>query len=71
MEDQTIWIGPRATAFTEVCEACAEEQDYARPWVAVSGVLRPHENDGWAQCPHGHRLRVYRITAGMPAGALR
>jgi len=30
MHEQTIWLPPRATAFTEICEACEEEIAPAR-----------------------------------------
>ena len=25
MRDQTIWLAPRATGFTEICESCEED----------------------------------------------
>jgi hypothetical protein len=70
VHDQTIWIPPRATSFTELCEACAEELSDGRPWAPVSGSLDPGLGHGWATCPHGHEIRVLRMGPAMPAGAL-
>ncbi|MGH3104836.1 MAG: hypothetical protein ACRDN6_12150 [Gaiellaceae bacterium] len=71
MHDQTIWLPPRATAFTEVCEACEEEQSDGVPWATVSGTLSLGDAHGWATCPRGHEVRVLRMGMAMPAGALR
>ena len=71
MHEQTIWIAPRATAFTDVCEECDEEQGDGHAWATVSGSLPLGERSGWATCAHGHELRVRRMDAHMPAGALR
>ena len=42
MYEQTIWLPPRATAFTEICEACEEESPVAAgcSHAVVSGALR-------------------------------
>ena len=71
MEEQTIWLAPRATAFTEVCDACVEEHhdDWHRSTIA--GTLRLDSDHGWATCGRGHTLRVRRMGLVMPAGALR
>ena len=37
MMEQTIWVSPRATAFTAVCEACAEQQLGVESWLARDG----------------------------------
>ena len=71
MHEQTIRIAPRATAFTEVCEACEEEQGDGHPWATVSGSLPLGRKRGWARCPRGHALRVRRLTAHVPAGVAR
>ena len=70
MHEQTIWLPPRATAFTEVCEACEEERWTGGPWATVSGTLRLDEDHGWATCQQGHTMRVMRMSPAMPAGAL-
>ncbi|MBD0330190.1 MAG: hypothetical protein ICV64_08820 [Thermoleophilia bacterium] len=72
MHEQTIWLPLRATAFTEICEACEDEhaeRGGLRP--TVSGRLPIHDRSGWATCPRGHTMRVLRMGGSMPAGALR
>ena len=71
MDEQTIWLAPRATHFAEVCEACAEEHRELFLAVTVVGDLAAGESSGWVECPRGHRLRVRRMGALRPAGALR
>jgi hypothetical protein len=71
MEEQTIWLAPRATAFTEVCDACVEEHGDEWQLSTISGALRLDRDHGWATCSRGHTLRVQRMGLGMPAGALR
>ncbi len=72
MEAQTIWLAPRATAFTEICDECAEEHAGGVGYGAqtVSGALRLEDASGWATCARGHTMRVLRMSARMPAGAL-
>ena len=72
MHEQTIWLPPRATAFTEICEACEEESPVAAgcSHAGVRGVLRLDVAHGWATCARGHEIRVLRMNAAMPAGAL-
>ena len=36
MDEQTIWLAPRATRFAEVCDACAD--DHPEIFVAVTVV---------------------------------
>ena len=71
--EQTIWLAPRATAFTEICEACEDEDPglYRDLHAVVRGHLRLDDAAGWATCAHGHTMRVLRMGRGMPAGALR
>jgi hypothetical protein len=73
MRDQTIWLAPRATGFTEICETCEEEHPELDGFAGatVSGVLRIDDDHGWATCPRGHEVRVLRMGRAMPAGALR
>ena len=73
MREQTIWLAPRATGFTEICEACEEDhpQFAATASATVSGVLRLDDDPGWATCARGHEVRVLRMGRAMPAGALR
>jgi hypothetical protein len=71
--EQTIWLAPRATAFTEVCEACEDEDPdlYRDLHAVVTGHLRIDHTHGWATCARGHTMRVLRMTPAVPAGALR
>ena len=73
MYEQTIWLPPRAIGFTELCEACEEEYPELAGCAAatVTGSLRIEDDRGWATCPRGHTMRVLRMNAAMPAGALR
>ena len=71
--EQTIWLAPRATSFTEICETCEEETpvDAGCSHALVRGTLRLDAAHGWATCARGHEVRVLRMTAAMPAGAFR
>ena len=71
--EQTIWLAPRATAFTEICEACEEDHDglFSDLRGVVQGYLRIDEQHGWATCARGHTMRVLRLTPAVPAGAIR
>ena len=73
MHEQMIWIPPRAVGFRELCEACEDEHPELAGSAAatVSGSLRLDEERGWATCGRGHTMRVLRMHAAMPAGALR
>ena len=71
MHEQTIWLAPRATGFTEVCEACEDEHPEIVGHGTVRGTLRLDVEAGWASCPRGHSVRVIRMSARMPAGAFR
>jgi hypothetical protein len=71
MVEQTIWLSPRATAFTVVCEACTEEAaGSSERWLAskVEGHLRLEDGRGWARCSRGHEVRVERANHA-PIGA--
>lgn len=71
-EEQTIWLAPRATGFTEICAACEEDDPglYRDLHAIVRGYLRIDEPDGWATCDRGHTMRVLRLTPATP-GAVR
>ena len=60
--EQTIRLGPRATAFRAVCEACAEGGLGTESWLAatVEGRLRIDQHHASICCPRGHVLRVER-----------
>ena len=73
MRDQTIWLAPRATGFTEICESCEEDHPElaSTAGATVTGILRIDSDHGWATCPRGHEVRVLRMGRAMEAGALR
>jgi hypothetical protein len=61
LEEQTVWISPRATSFTVVCDACARSiasDGYGA--AIVPGTLAADAVRGWIVCPRGHHLRVER-----------
>ena len=68
--EQTVVVLARATAFTVVCQACAELEPGAE-WAQLStqGALRLEQDVGWTTCPRGHRIRVIRAGAAVPAEA--
>lgn len=70
-EEQEIWLAPRATGFTAVCDRCLEEQalvGYAG--ATLSGYLRLEDDHGSAECPRGHRVRIVRAGRAL-AGVIR
>jgi hypothetical protein len=71
--EQTIWLPPRATGFTEICEACEEDDPglYRDLHAVVRGHLRIEDQNGWVTCERGHTMRVLRLSPAVPAGALR
>ena len=61
LQEQTVWISPRATSFSVVCEVCAEVEagdGYATAVVHASLALDVVR--GTVECPRGHRLRIER-----------
>jgi hypothetical protein len=64
MDDQTIYLPPRTTAFRAVCEACQEQQLPSRGYVGstVEGVLRLEDAQGQIACGRGHWIRLVRAT---------
>jgi hypothetical protein len=61
-EQQVIWIAPRATAFTVVCDACLASCESAESYLhaTVSGSLRLEATHGSFTCPRGHDIRIER-----------
>jgi hypothetical protein len=70
MYEQTVVLLARTTAFTVVCQACAD-LDARGEHVAhtAQGVMRLDQDLGWTTCPRGHRIRVIRAGAGVHAEA--
>jgi hypothetical protein len=57
LTEQTIWISPRAVAFTVVCEQCARLGEL---FPSVEGRLELDRLRGRIVCSRGHELRVER-----------
>jgi hypothetical protein len=55
--EQVVWISPLATAFTVVCERCA---DTGEGFPSAHGTLSLESLRGHMTCPRGHELRVER-----------
>jgi hypothetical protein len=61
LQEQTVWISPRAASFSVVCDACAELNAADGYGAAiVQGSLTLDALRGTIECPRGHRLRVER-----------
>jgi hypothetical protein len=61
LQEQTVWISPRATSFSVICEVCAEIEagdGYGASVVHASLALDVMR--GTVECSRGHRLRVER-----------
>jgi hypothetical protein len=68
--EQTIVVLARATAFTVVCQACAElEPSGEYVGLTAQGTLRLGQEVGWTTCPRGHRIRVIRAGSTVTAEA--
>ena len=55
--EQVVWVSPLATAFTIVCERCA---DTGEIFPSVQGTLSLEQVRGHMTCPRGHEIRVER-----------
>jgi hypothetical protein len=66
MYDQTIWLAPKATAFTAVCAECADE--YGTFAAQVSGRLELERWHTTTTCDRGHPIRIERANR-EPIGA--
>jgi hypothetical protein len=67
MIDQTIWLSPRATSYTVVCEECATEHGYLA--AQVEGRLELDREHSAVTCSRGHEIRVERANHA-PIGVL-
>ena len=67
MIDQTIWLSPRATSYTVVCEECATQHGFLAAQVA--GRLELDRDHSAVTCPRGHEIRVERANHA-PIGVL-
>jgi hypothetical protein len=55
--EQVVWISPRATGFTVVCDRCA---DAGEGLPSVQGTLSLDHARGAMSCPRGHEIRIER-----------
>ena len=55
--EQVVWISPRATGFTVVCERCASLGEL---FPSVQATLSLDHQRGTIDCPKGHPIRVER-----------
>jgi hypothetical protein len=68
--EQTVVLLSRTTAFTVVCQACAElEPQGEYVGLTAQGTLRLGRDVGWTECPRGHRIRVIRAGGAVRAEA--
>ena len=61
LEEQVVWISPRAVTFTVVCDACVQQvaaDGYGA--ATVQGAMALERVRGYIECPRGHTLRVER-----------
>jgi hypothetical protein len=70
--EQVIWIAPRATAFTAVCDQCLDNEHSTEAFLSArfSGSLRLESRHGWCTCLRGHEIRVERADRAL-AGVVR
>ena len=70
--EQVIWISPRATAFTAVCEICLEDEHSTEAFLSarVSSSLRLEARHGSCHCARGHAIRIERADPAL-AGVIR
>jgi hypothetical protein len=66
IERQHVWLGPEATTFDELCEACLyhREPELSERCV-VHGTLRRDADVGFLTCPRGHRIVVRRVARSL------
>jgi hypothetical protein len=70
MYEQTVVVLARSTAFTVVCQACADLEPHGEySGLTAQGILRLGHDLGWTTCPRGHRIRVIRAGSSVPAEA--
>ena len=55
--EQVVWISPRATGFTVVCDRCASLGETVP---SVQATLSLDHARGTIECPRGHQIRVER-----------
>ena len=70
--EQVLWIAPRATSFTAVCEHCLSGDPSTESYLSatVTGSMRLDAKRGWATCRRGHEIRVQRADPAL-TGVIR
>ena len=71
IERQHVWLGPEATTFDELCEACLslrEQVDFDS--LLVHGTLRRDADVGFTTCRRGHRIVVRRVARELARRSL-
>jgi hypothetical protein len=62
IERQHVWLGPEATSFDELCEACLTARAaFESESFLVHGTLRADADVGFTTCPRGHRIVMRRV----------
>jgi hypothetical protein len=62
IQRQHVWLGPEATSFDELCEAClAIREELEQDEYLVHGTLRPDADVGFTTCRRGHRIVMRRV----------
>jgi hypothetical protein len=68
--EQTVVLLARATAFTVVCQTCAELDAHGEyVGQTAQGTLRLEQDLGWTTCARGHRIRIIRAGGAVAAEA--
>ena len=62
IQRQHVWLGPEATSFDELCEAClAAREELEEDAYLVHGTLRADADVGFTTCRRGHRIVMRRV----------
>ena len=62
IQRQHVWLGPEATSFDELCEAClAIREEPDDETYVVHGTLRADADVGFTTCRRGHRIVMRRV----------
>jgi hypothetical protein len=71
-QEQVVWIGPKATAFTALCDHCLQGEHSAEAFMSarVSALMRIDARHGWCTCARGHEIRIERADRAL-AGVVR
>jgi hypothetical protein len=71
---QHVWVGPEATTFEALCEACQAHRDGwadRYEWslsvdsTVIAGTLRRDADVGFTTCRRGHRVVVRRVGRAL------